>query len=331
MNYFDQNGEDDESQEFRDQPDEIQVDSTGRSIAAPDAPVRSVPQQRPQVQQPVQQAAPVQEEIYEEVEEQEEDLSVVLSDARLRLEQGKLYELVLQNDLFVDTGIDERAVKHVQKEIRKFAQERMEIMLGMRQEQQVQPVNAFPAEAFPFNALEVQVLKALASTATQGASAQAEAYVPDTAPVQRRGLSPIAGKAQPKPVQKPLQPQQRQAAPAARKPLPQAPAKQVKRPTLNETQRRILEEEGLTLEQINEVFPPDYKPLDPTFTENLTPEQIAERNLQGARRTQKQVPSQTAMPMPDQEQINAIYSQRAQSAAANPQMQTIMNLLTTKK
>ena len=201
-------------------------------------------------------------------------------------------------------------------------------MLGMRQEQQAQPVNAFPAEAFPFNALEVQVLKALANTATQGASAQAEAYVPDAAPAPRKGLSPIVGRPSQKVAPKPIT---KAPAPAARKALPQAPQKQIKRPTLNETQRRILEEEGVTLEEINTVFPPDYKPLDPTFTENLTPEQIAERNLQGARRTQKQVPSQTAMPMPDQEQINAIYSNRAAAASANPQMQTIMNLLTQTK
>ena len=58
----------------------------------------------------------------------------VLSDARLRLEQGRLYEMVMNSDLFEGSDCDPKAIKNVEKEIRNFAKERMEIMLGMRQE-----------------------------------------------------------------------------------------------------------------------------------------------------------------------------------------------------
>jgi hypothetical protein len=321
MNYFDE----DNATEFRDEPDEVQgMDAEPVSVRS--APVPQAP--KPQVPQ---QAVSVKEEQYEETSQEEtteeEDISVVLSDARLRLEQGKLYELVLQNDLFVDTGIDERAVKHVQKEIRKFAQERMEIMLGMRQETTALP-NAFPAEGFPFNALEVEVLKALAATATGGVSRESDAYVPEIAtPAPRKAsLSPIKVGGQ-----RPAAPQKAAPKPQAKKPLPPAPAVPVRRKNIDAAVQRILEEEGVSMEELNRTFPPDYQPLSADYTEKLTPEQISERNRDAARRTQKQAKSQSALPMPNQEQINSIYASRVNTEEPNILMKTIMSELSKRK
>ena len=86
---------------------------------------------------------------------------------------GKLYELVMKHDLFAGLDADPKAMKVVQKEIRQYAQERMEIMLGMRQEKTEAPAG-FPMELFPFNSLEVEILKAIAATATKGESRDAE-------------------------------------------------------------------------------------------------------------------------------------------------------------
>jgi len=317
MNYFDE----DDGTEFRDTPDEVEGQD------APPVSVRSVPQQRPQVQQqaPVQQPVEQYEEEAPEVEE-EEDFTEILNDARLRLEQGKLYEMLMNHDIFEGMDADQRAVKSVQREIRKFAQDRMELMLGMKQPEAPAPQSAFPAEAFPFNTLEVEVLKSLAAAATKGASREAEAFVPEVAPAEpkRTTLKPIAIPANRTAVPKPVA---KAAQPAARKPLPAKPAAPVKRQKVDERIQKILQEEGVTLEEINATFPPDYKPLDPAFTENLSPEEIARRNADSKRRLQKTVPSPTAAPMPDQEQINAMYTNRVQTASANPQMQTIMHLL----
>ena len=71
----------------------------------------------------------------EEIQEEEEDFTAVFNDANLRIEQGRLYQMIMNHDIFEGMDADERAVQNVQKEIRKFARERMEIMLGMRQEQ----------------------------------------------------------------------------------------------------------------------------------------------------------------------------------------------------
>ena len=100
------------------------------------------------------------EEFVEEAasDEDEDDFTEVLSDARLRLEQGKLYEMVMNHDLFGGVESDPRAAKSVQKQIRKFAKEQMEIMLGMRQEE-VAVTNA----TSDFSSLEVHALKDIAA------------------------------------------------------------------------------------------------------------------------------------------------------------------------
>jgi hypothetical protein len=201
----------------------------------------------------------------------------------------------------------------------------MEVMLGMRQA--VEPVaqNAFPAEAFPFNALEVQVLKSLARTATNGASEEAEPYVPEVvqeqAPAPRKTLKPIT-------VAPSRAPAPKSVAKAVKKPLPSKPAAPIKRQPkqVDEVTQRILQEEGVTMEELNAVFPPDYQPLDPNF-DHLSDEEKLRRNAEAKKRLQRRVPSPQAAPMPSQDQINAMYTARADAAAAHPQMQTIMQMV----
>jgi pyruvate/2-oxoglutarate dehydrogenase complex dihydrolipoamide acyltransferase (E2) component len=254
--------------------------------------------------------------------EEVEDYSAILNDASLRLEQGNLYKMVMNSDLFANSGYDEKAVANVTREIRNFAKERMEIMLGMRQEPSKEA--SFPAGAFPFNALEVEVLKMLASTATKGASQEAEPFSPSLAPTPRKNtVNAISLKG-------PSRPQQQQAKPVAR-PLQKSPAAPVKRPNVSEAVQRILEEEGVTLEQINQVFDPNKKYLTPDEMASLTAEQMTERNRQIALRAGKSVPSQGALPMPSQEHMESLYTVQAHRAEAHPQMQMIMNAINNKK
>jgi hypothetical protein len=97
-------------------------------------------------------------------DEEEEDTFGIMNDANLRLEQGRLYQMVLQGDIFADTNADPKAIRNVQREIRKFVRERMETMLGIRQEQQAMET----VVSSPFNDLEVTVLKMLASKMSKG-------------------------------------------------------------------------------------------------------------------------------------------------------------------
>jgi len=315
---------DDNDEEFRDIPDEV---------GQQDAPPVNVRVQRPA-------AAPVQEQAKEEYydhvsggdysaeEEQEEDFSSVLSDARLRLEQGKLYELIMNHDIFSGVDADERAIKHVQKQIRNFAREQMEIMLGMRQEApKVQPLSV---DNFPFNDLEVEALKALASAATKGATTAPEAQtfsgVEQSRQSPRVGLNTIgspkkAAPAAPKPVApKAAQPQA--------KPLAQKPAAPVKRDANRDAIiDKILAEEGITRAEYDAQYPPDYKALEKPV-EQMSDAELKERARAMRKRSPGQVKNPQAIPMPTIDQENMLHATRAQAAASHPQMQSLMSLLT---
>lgn len=318
-------GPDDENEEFRDVPDEV--------VEGQQAPVPNVRQNRPTAAPPVAQQAPApqpqppapQYAEEEEITEEEEDFSSILTDARLRLEQGRLYEMLINHNLFEGTDADEKAIKYVQKQIRNFAKEQMEIMLGMRQEVVKQEAPVLTAENFPFNDLEVQALKALARAATGGATEAPEAQTfsgVQEAP-KRTGLNPVAVKQAPKPaaIAKPVA----KAAPA--KPLASKPAQPVKRTRQEVDIERILAEEGISREEYERQYNPNYKPLDKDPTE-MDPEELKRRNAQAKVR---RAINPNAIPMPTVEQEEMMYTQRAQAAASHPQMQNLMSLLLNQK
>jgi len=213
------------------------------------------------------------EELTEQVAEEsedEEDFSDMLSDARLRLEQGKLYELIMNHDLFSGVDADPKAAKVVQKQVRKFAKEQMEVMLGMRQ-----TTEAAPMVSSPFNSLEVDILKKLASAASKGAteSEEAQAEMPEPVlPPKKKTLNTIGSskpqaKPQPKPMARKAEPIKRQA-----KPRPELPPE----------------------------FEPDYEPLDKPI-HKMTAAELAERDRQAAERQRgrKAALPPDRVPMPD--------------------------------
>jgi hypothetical protein len=300
-----QNLWDDEEATFPDMPDEVQLDGNGQPIAA--APV-SLP--RPAAPPAPRQSAPLppqEEEEYEldlseAVLEEEDDFSLILNDANLRLEQGSLYKLIMRHDLFEGVDADPKAVQSVQRAIRKFAKEQMEIMLGMRKE--VTQVEHLEFD-FPFNALEVDVLKRLAFTATKGATQNSEDYTPsvkrvtEETPVKRKTLNPIGSATGQK------------KAPQTNKPLPartQAPVKRTKR---DATIDQIAREEGVPRELLEE----DYVPLDkPAY--QLTEQEKHDRNKQISARRGVQVKNPSAIPMPTLAQEEFLAQQMAARAAS---------------
>lgn len=96
-----------------------------------------------------------------------EEVSVV-DNARIRLEQGRLYEMLIKHNLFDGVEAMPQAVAKVQSEIKEFIIERLEILLGMKSEKQKE-IHQVIKES-QFNELEVQALKMIASKVTKGAS-----------------------------------------------------------------------------------------------------------------------------------------------------------------
>lgn len=313
-------GEDEEP--FEDRPDEINFDASGAQQEAPPVNVKVARPATPAVPPPAPAGAPViKEELVDELEtEESDDYTDVLSDARLRLEQGRLYEMVMNNDLFSGSEGDPKAVKNVQREIREFARERMEIMLGMRAEQP--QVDHSGVVSSPFNDLEVEALKALAAAATKGATQTPEAQSQNGSWVEKQSAAfkPISlnNGSKPKPA----------PAKVIAKPLPKKAAAPIKRAKNEDEIEQILAEEGVTREELDATFSPNYKPLGVKSVHQLTEEQIIERNRQAKLRlSRQQVKNPSAIPMPTSAQEEMMHTARANQAAAHPQMQNIMRLL----
>ena len=133
-----------------------------------------------------------EEDLEEIAEESAFDLdrseSNIIYNARLRLEQARLYELLINHNLFDGVEADERAVSIVQNELKHYIVKRLEILMGLRQ---LEPKKAIEVIT-EFNPVELEFLKALSYTGTKGESAL---VAPRTE--QRQGIKPLTASTKP--------------------------------------------------------------------------------------------------------------------------------------
>lgn len=160
------------------------------------------------------------DEFVEEYEDQEltEDEEVelaekVLQDANLRLEQGNLYKMLLEHDLFDGVQSSEIAVKNVTREIRSFIRERLEVLVGLKEDPKI--TKKKKQQDFPFSDIEIQVLKTLLSK-----SMSAAARTPTPVPSRQEASAP-AQPQRPSKVRMVPKQQVRQQAKPQTKPKPQ--------------------------------------------------------------------------------------------------------------
>lgn len=135
----------------------------------------------------------------------------VIYNARIRLEQAKLYELLINHNIFEGVVADPHAVHIVSNELKNYIVKRLEILMGLRQ-----PVIQQQAGMGHLNEVEVDFLKQLAYKGTMGRSSTVEP-TRVAAPVTG-GLRPLAA---PAPTAKP-----KAIAPQATPPAPQRRPKQ---------------------------------------------------------------------------------------------------------
>ncbi len=107
----------------------------------------------------------------------------VVYNARLRLEQARLYEMLINHDIFGGVDVNPEAINTVQNELKNFIVERLEILMGIRTE-----VNKIESSVLPFNEVEIDFLKQLAYKGTHGASI--------STPIVKSELKPITVKKQ---------------------------------------------------------------------------------------------------------------------------------------
>jgi hypothetical protein len=150
--------------------------------------------------------------------------SNVIYNARLRLEQAKLYELLINHNLFEGVDASEQAIKNVQNELKFYIVKRLEILLGIR-EQVVRTESTAVAAEPQFNEVEADFLKQLAYKGTFGQSKESE---PARIVAPKMAIKPVSSPAQKlKAMTTPKKVEVKQAAPA---PTPKAPVKQATPP-----------------------------------------------------------------------------------------------------
>lgn len=241
--------------------------------------------------------AQFQEDPNVDIFEEDFDMADVLSDANLRLEQGRLYQMIMNHDIFGETDADPKAIKNVQREMRRFARDRMETMLGMRLEESKQQAIV----SSPFNDMEVTVLKLLASKMSKGATEEIEQPHPVIAPPKKEGITAISGATRPK-VPTPLN----------RSPKTSPPVKtQNKAPV--KAQPKNEETSSLT------------KSID-----QMTPAELAEHDRKASERSLSKyakMPS-NMVPMPTGAALEALYTvQAAQAVQPGSTVSAMMNLI----
>ena len=149
----------------------------------------------------------------------------VVGEAILRLEQARLYEMLLKHNFFEGVSNNVSAKQNVEQELKKFILDRLEILLGIKQESQ-QVSSSEVTVDLPFNDVEIDFLKALAYQGTKGASgsglsAQAQATVQ---PTKLQQLPKVQAPAGLRPLSQPKPAPMKQSQPAPRQQVrPPAP------------------------------------------------------------------------------------------------------------
>jgi hypothetical protein len=239
------------------------------------------------------------------VEEDEEADEELFTNARLRLEQGRLYEMLLRHDLFGDVEADERVIKNVEREIKSFIKERLEVLLGLKPDPRLVSLQVTGGSSQQFTSLEVDLLKKLLSKATGGATSKASG--PEAAPkgntLPRINAAPQTSR----PPQKLQQAVSRpQSKPTAQRQQPQAQTP-IARP--KQAQPKTTEEPAPLTKPVHE----------------MTREELIQRDKLTAERIRsKMAPKPTnAIPMPSAEQQAAMYMTRF-TGESNPIAKALM-------
>lgn len=226
------------------------------------------------------------EEDFDFMDELYDDEEVdLMQNARIRLEQGRLYEMLIQHDLFGDIDADPTAVSKVEKEIKDFIMERLEILLGIRAEKEIQ-IHKVEAQ---FNDVEVDALKQVAAKLTKGASVQVR---PTTPKPQKpsTGIKQLSSKPKPKQVS-PLVKKKKVG-----KPLPKTTAQKPQKP--------VKQEMPSVPKTIEDIARRDIEYTE--YMESLSPEERAE--VVAKKHNRPKSPKTI-----DPDRANSVYSQRIQT------------------
>lgn len=267
-----------------------------------------------------------EEQLEEIAEESTFDLnqseSNTIFNARLRLEQAKLYEMLINHNLF--EGVDDvspQAIKNVQNELKFYVVKRLEILLGLREAAPRTP-NAAATVELPFNDVEIDFLKQLAYKGTFGKSENGQVVSVTPKPQAIRPVSSPAQKLKalqtkrvekkeeaaptPPPAKAQAQPQ-KAPPPAAKKAAPQAQ----KAPAAKAAPKPKVRESGmgrnLTAAEAEEIARADLKTSSGKPFHEMTAKEKAVKIKEVNERNKRPAVVANAVPMPTPDQLKMKY------------------------
>lgn len=290
----------------------------------------------------VQEASAEQlEEIAEEsVFELNDNESNVIYNARLRLEQAKLYEMLINHNLFEGVDASPEAIESVQNELKFYIIKRLEILLGLREPTAVK--STVVAAESPFNEVEIDFLKQLAYKGTFGATKEVEppktvkAVKPNpvTSPAQKlksfvapKPVKQEVKKTAPPPSPPPSTPTKKvvtQPAKTPAKTVPQkaAPKKAIEKPKVAESGmgRPLTEAEAI------EIAKADLKTASSKPFHLMNAKEKAAKIAEVNARNRRPV-AVNAVPMPDANQLEMKYMMQQQSGSNSKNSITQFNTI----
>lgn len=238
------------------------------------------------------------EDFIEEYDDEEEELDTV-NEAHVRLEQGRLYNMLINHNLFEGVDADPTAIANVQKQLKEFILEKLEEMLGMRAKKEKTGTQQIVVQS-DFNELEIQVLKRVASKMSKGMTENA----PETKSVQSqlntvkkekpfKGLNSLS-------TQKSLSKPRPTPRPSSGKPLRQKPVQKPQRPQ-KQARQPVNSKDNLVQKSDNEEI---------GFMERFKGKSLEEANEIVAQRHKRPIPKVTI----NQDVVNSYYTQKVAMA-----------------
>lgn len=265
-------------------------------------------------QKPINQAM---SEVAYKLNSQESD---IMTTAIQRLEQARLYDMFLKHNLFDGVKADATAKRKIEKELKGFILDRLQILLGIKQDQPTMQSMSVPQQ---FNEVEADALKALAFKMTKGESARAPTQM---AVAQPTGMKPMASQ----PVNQ-LKPMSRQVEEEYEDDEDDEDDTPIQQPQRNKPQRapQVQKQVKTRLTTAEELAMDDIKKMaNRKSAYEMTAAELEAQNKKI--KNNKSGKSSKAIPMPNAEQQQMHYMMQAQTNQQALSTNGLVNLLSQK-
>lgn len=257
----------------------------------------------------------------------------IMNSAMVQLEQAKLYDMFLKHNLFEGVKANPVALKRVEAELKGFILDRMQILLGMKEEKKIQQVQQLKVE-LPFNEVEVDFLKALAFKGTRGESAKSNLKSLEAKTISSikqveeapklKGLSKIQQEEEyeeePEEEVEEIEEEEEE--------LPPPPKKVIKKPIQKQSPvKKSVQSKPSTIEEIARE---DIKKMSKRKSAfEMTPEELMEANKRI--QNNKSGKPANAIPMPTEDAMVTHYMTQQMKKSMNPSANnTLMTMLSNK-